>query len=180
MNGELFDWHDAKVHVLTHAMHYGSGVFEGIRAYPTTAGAAVFRLGDHILRLFASAKIFMIDIPFTVAEIIEATRTVVRANGPHRRLLHPPARLPRLRRDGPQPAPCPINVSIAAWPWGTYLGDEGVQRRDAQDQLLAAPRPQRGAHGGQGHGHVPELSLAKVEAMKAGYDEAILLPPTAR
>ncbi len=74
MDGELVDWADATVHVLTHTMHYGSGVFEGIRAYPTSRGVAVFRLGDHIRRLFASAKIFLIDVPFTVDEVIEASR----------------------------------------------------------------------------------------------------------
>ena len=81
MDGELVDWADAKVHVLTHTMHYGSGVFEGIRAYPTSRGVAVFRLGDHIRRLFASAKVFMIDVPFSVEQIIAATRDVVRVNG---------------------------------------------------------------------------------------------------
>jgi branched-chain amino acid aminotransferase len=81
MDGELVDWADATVHVLTHTMHYGSGVFEGIRAYPTSRGVAVFRLGDHIRRLFASAKVFMIDVPFTVDQIIDACRMVVRVNG---------------------------------------------------------------------------------------------------
>ena len=81
MDGELVDWADATVHVLTHTMHYGSGVFEGIRAYPTQRGVAVFRLRDHIERLFTSAKVFMIDIPFTVDEIVDATRDLVRVNG---------------------------------------------------------------------------------------------------
>ena len=83
MDGELVDWADATVHVLTHTMHYGSGVFEGIRAYPTSRGVAVFRLRDHIRRLFASAKVFMIDVPFTPEQIVEATREVVRVNGLH-------------------------------------------------------------------------------------------------
>ena len=104
MDGELVDWADATVHVLTHTMHYGSGVFEGIRAYPTASGVAVFRLGDHIRRLFASAKVFMIDVPYTVDQIIEATRSVVKVNGLERRLLPAPAGLPRLRRDGAEPA----------------------------------------------------------------------------
>src|SRR6204780_2995668 len=81
MDGELVDWADAKVHVLTHTMHYGSGVFEGIRAYPTSRGVAMFPPGAHTRRLFASAKIFMIDVPFTVDEIVEAARQVVRVNG---------------------------------------------------------------------------------------------------
>ena len=81
MDGELVDWDEAQVHVLTHTLHYGSGVFEGIRAYPTSTGAAVFRLRDHIERLFASAKVFMIDVPFSVDELVEACRQVVRVNG---------------------------------------------------------------------------------------------------
>ena len=80
MDGELVDWADATVHVLTHTMHYGSGVFEGIRAYPTSRGVAVFRLRDHIHRLFASAKVFMIDVPYAPEQIVEATREVVRVN----------------------------------------------------------------------------------------------------
>ena len=81
MDGELVDWADATVHILTHTMHYGSGVFEGIRAYPTDAGPAVFRLTDHITRLFNSARIFLIDIPYTPEEIVEATKMTVRVNG---------------------------------------------------------------------------------------------------
>ncbi|HEY7946060.1 MAG TPA: aminotransferase class IV, partial [Acidimicrobiales bacterium] len=81
MDGELVDWADATVHVLTHTMHYGSGVFEGIRAYGTSNGPAVFRLREHIERLFASAKVFMIDVPFNVDQIVEAARDVVRVNG---------------------------------------------------------------------------------------------------
>src|SRR5208282_3247771 len=80
MDGKLVDWDDATIHVLSHTLHYGSGVFEGIRAYPTAAGVAVFRLRDHIERLFTSAKIFLIDVPFTVEQIIEATKDVVRVN----------------------------------------------------------------------------------------------------
>ena len=158
MDGELVDWADAKVHVLTHTMHYGSGVFEGIRAYPTSSGVAVFRLGDHIRRLFASAKVFMIDVPFTVEEIIEATREVVRVNGLTRRLLPAPAGLPRLRRDGAEPAALPDQrvhrrLAVGHLPGRRRRG----QRRDVQDQLVAAPRPQRRPHGGQGHGDVREL-----------------------
>ena len=107
MDGELVDWADATVHVLTHTMHYGSGVFEGIRAYPTNRGPAVFRLGDHIRRLFASAKIFMIDVPFTVDQIIEASRSVVRVNGLRDGCYLRPLDLPRLRGDGSQPVALP-------------------------------------------------------------------------
>jgi branched-chain amino acid aminotransferase len=178
MDGKLVDWADATVHVLTHTMHYGSGVFEGIRAYPTSSGVAVFRLGDHIRRLFASAKIFMIDIPFTVEEIIEATRDVVRVNGLSEGCYLRPLVYLGYGEMGLNPLPCPTNVSIAAWPWGTYLGDEGVangvtckisswRRHDVNAVPTAA----------KGTGMYINSSLAKVEAIKAGYDEAILLAP---
>jgi len=181
MDGELVDWADARVHVLTHTMHYGSGVFEGIRAYPTSRGVAVFRLGDHIRRLFDSAKIFMIDVPFTVDEIIEATRLVVRANGMHDGCYIRPLVYLGYGEMGLNPLPCPVNVSVAAWPWGTYLGDEGIangvsckisswQRHDPNAVPTAA----------KGTGMYVNSSLAKVEAIKAGYDEAILLAPNGR
>ena len=103
MNGELVDWHDAQVHVLTHALHYGSGVFEGIRAYKTERGAAVFRLTDHLERLRRSAKLYYMDVPYTATSSLEATKELI-ARQRARALLHPADRLPRLRRDGPVPA----------------------------------------------------------------------------
>ena len=178
MDGELVDWADAKVHVLTHTMHYGSGVFEGIRAYPTSRGVAVFRLGDHIHRLFNSAKVFLIDIPFTEEQIVEATRAVVRASGLTDGCYIRPLIYLGYGEMGLNPLPCPVNVAVAAWPWGTYLGDEGVkngvsakvsswQRHDANAVPTAA----------KGTGMYVNSSLAKVEALKAGYDDAILLAP---
>jgi branched-chain amino acid aminotransferase len=178
MDGELVDWADATVHVLTHTMHYGSGVFEGIRAYPTDRGVAVFRLRDHIRRLFASAKVFMIDIPFTPEQIVEASREVVRVNGLTEGCYLRPIVYLGYGEMGLNPLPCPVNVSIAAWPWGTYLGDEGVangvsvkisswRRHDSNAVPTAA----------KGTGMYANSSLAKVEALKAGYDEAVLLAP---
>src|SRR6201986_4022407 len=125
MDGKFVDWDDAKIHVLTHTLHYGCGVFEGIRAYPTAAGPAVFRLTDHIRRLFDSAKIFMIDVPFSVEEIIEATKTTVAVNGLDECYIRPIVYL-GYGEMGLNPLPAPVNVAIAAWPWGSYLGDEGV------------------------------------------------------
>jgi branched-chain amino acid aminotransferase len=178
MDGELVDWAEAKVHVLTHTMHYGSGVFEGIRAYPTSSGVAVFRLGDHIRRLFDSAKIFMIEMPYTVDEIIDASREVVRVNGLTEGCYLRPLVYLGYGEMGLNPLPCTTNVSIAAWPWGTYLGDEGVangvtckisswRRHDPNAVPTAA----------KGTGMYANSSLAKMEAIKAGYDEAILLAP---
>jgi len=139
---------------------------------------AVFRLGDHIRRLFASAKIFLIDVPFTVDQIIEASRQVVRVNGLREGCYLRPLVYLGYGEMGLNPLPCPVNVSIAAWPWGTYLGDEGVangvsmkisswRRHDSNAVPTAA----------KGTGMYANSSLAKVEALNAGYDEAILLAP---
>jgi branched-chain amino acid aminotransferase len=177
MDGELVDWDDARIHILTHTLHYGCGVFEGIRAYPTDSGPAVFRLTDHIHRMFNSAKIFMIDVPFTPEEIVEATKTTVRVNGMAECYIRPIVYL-GYGEMGLNPLPCPVNVSIAVWPWGAYLGDEGIangvrmkisswQRHDPNAMPPAA----------KGTGMYINSSMAKIEALKAGYDEAILLSP---
>ncbi len=114
MDGKLVAWDDATIHVLSHTLHYGSGVFEGIRAYPTERGVAVFRLRDHIERLFVSAQVFLIDVPFTVEEIIEAAREVVRVNGLTDGCYIRPLVYLGYGEMGLNPIPCPVNVSIAA------------------------------------------------------------------
>ncbi len=178
MDGELVDWADATVHVLTHTMHYGSGVFEGIRAYPTSRGVAVFRLGDHIRRLFASAKIFMIDVPYTVDEIIDATRDVVRVNAMFDGCYLRPLIYLGYGEMGLNPLSCPTNVSIAAWPWGTYLGEDGVANGvSVKVSSWRRHDPNAVPTAAKGTGMYVNSSLAKVEAIKAGYDEAILLAP---
>ena len=177
MDGELVPWHEAKVHILTHSLHYGSGVFEGIRAYNTSQGAAVFRLTDHIRRLFTSAKVYLIDIPYSVDDLVEAVKDTVRANNLDACYIRPIVYL-GYGEMGLNPLPCPVNVSIAVWPWGTYLGDKGIkegvrckisswQRHDPNAVPVAA----------KGTGMYGNSSMAKVEALKAGYDEAILLSP---
>ena len=177
MDGELVDWHDARIHVLTHTLHYGCGVFEGIRAYETAQGTAVFRLTDHIERLFASAKIFMIDIPFTVQEIVDATKETVRVNGLPSCYIRPIVYL-GYGEMGLNPLPCEVNVSIAVWPWGAYLGDEGMQkgvRMKVSSWQRHSPNAMPPA--AKGTGMYINSSMAKVEALKGGYDEAILLSP---
>jgi branched-chain amino acid aminotransferase len=177
MDGTFVDWDDAKIHILTHTLHYGCGVFEGIRAYPTPDGPAIFRLSDHIRRLFDSAKIFMIDVPFGMDEIIEATKATVAVNGLDQCYIRPLVYL-GYGEMGLNPLPCPVKVSIAVWPWGAYLGEEGVdngvrmkisswQRHDPNAMPPAA----------KGTGMYINSSMAKIEALKAGYDEAILLSP---
>jgi branched-chain amino acid aminotransferase len=181
LDGELVDWNQARIHVLTHSLHYGSGVFEGIRAYSTSRGVAVFRLTDHINRLFASAKVFLIDVPFSPADLVAASKTVVRVNGLDDGCYLRPIVYLGYGEMGLNPLPCPVNVAIAAWPWGTYLGDEGVangirlkvsswQRHDPNAVPTAA----------KGTGMYVNSSLAKVEAINAGYDEALLLAPDGR
>ena len=115
MDGRLVDWKDANIHVLTHGLHYGSGVFEGIRAYQTDNGPAIFRLEDHIARLFDSAKIFMIEIPFSQSEIVDAAKTVVRENKLESCYMRPIVFL-GYGEMGLNPLPCPVSVAIAAWP----------------------------------------------------------------
>jgi branched-chain amino acid aminotransferase len=177
MDGQLVDWDDAKIHVLTHTLHYGCGVFEGIRAYETDSGPAVFRLTPHIKRLFRSAKIYMLDIPFTEDELIQATKDTVRASGLDSCYIRPLVYL-GYGEMGLNPLPCPVNVSIAVWPWGAYLGDEGV-KHGVRMKISSWQR-----HGvnamppaAKGTGMYINSSMAKVEAVKAGYDEAILLSP---
>jgi branched-chain amino acid aminotransferase len=177
MDGALVDWDDAKIHVLTHTLHYGCGVFEGIRAYETDSGPAVFRLTPHIKRLFKSAKIFMIDVPFTEDDIVTAVKDTVRASGLASCYIRPLVYL-GYGEMGLNPLPCPVNVSVAVWPWGAYLGDEGI----ANGVSMKISSWQR--HGvnamppaAKGTGMYINSSMAKVEAIKAGYDEAILLSP---
>ena len=181
LDGEFVGWAEAQVHVLTHSLHYGSGVFEGIRAYPTPAGVAVFRLTDHIQRLFLSAKVIMIDIPYGADQVVEATKELVRVNGLEDGCYIRPIVYLGYGEMGLNPLPCPVNVAIAAWPWGTYLGEEGVangirlkvsswQRHDPNAVPTAA----------KSTGMYLNSSLAKVEALKAGYDEAVLLTPDGR
>lgn len=177
MDGELVNWDDANVHILTHTLHYGCGVFEGVRAYQTDRGAAIFRLRDHIERLFNSAKIFMIDIPYTVDELCEATVELVRVNALDSCYIRPIAYL-GYGEMGLNPLPCPVNVSIAAWPWGTYLGDEGL-KNGVRMKVSSWKRhdPNSLPPAAKGTGMYINSSMAKVEALKAGYDEAILLSP---
>lgn len=176
MDGEFVDWADATVHVLTHTMHYGSGAFEGIRAYPTADGVAIFRLRDHIKRLFASCKVFMIEIPFSEDELVDATRELVRVNRLDDGCYIRPLVYLGYGEMGLNPIPCPVNVSIAAWPWGTYLGDDGVANGvSAKISSWKRHDPNSIPTAAKGTGMYVNSSLAKVEALKAGYDEAIML-----
>ncbi|MFN3257303.1 MAG: branched-chain amino acid transaminase [Ilumatobacter sp.] len=177
MNGELVDWDQAQVHVLTHGLHYGSGVFEGIRAYETSQGPAIFRLTEHINRLFSSAKILGMEIPYTVAELIDATKQVVAVNGLPSCYIRPIAYL-GYGEMGLNTLPCSVDVSIACWPWGAYLGDEAVTK-GVRMKISSWTRHDHNTMppAAKTTGNYVNSSLAKVEALKAGYDEAIMLAP---
>ena len=177
MNGRLVDWAEARVHVLTHALHYGTGVFEGIRCYDTARGPAVFRLGDHLRRLEQSAKIFLMELPYSVTDLRKATMELISANGLSSCYVRPIV-YRGFAELGVNPEPCPIDVSIAVWPWGAYLGDEALQhgvrmtisswRRHEHNSIP----PQAKATGAY-----VNAAIAKLEALHAGYDEAIMLSP---
>jgi branched-chain amino acid aminotransferase len=175
MDGELVPWDEARVHVLTHSLHYGSGVFEGIRTYAAADGPAVFRLTDHIQRLFDSAKLIMMEIPYTRDEIVDACKLIVRESGLDSCYVRPIAFL-GYGEIGLNPLPCEVNVSIAAWPWGSYLGEESLQT-GVRVQVSSWRRmdPNINPVAAKGTGIYINSSLAKVEALKSGYDEAILL-----
>jgi branched-chain amino acid aminotransferase len=176
MDGEFVDWDAAQVHVLTHALHYGSGVFEGIRAYPTARGAAVFRLTDHIDRLFRSAESLLMDVPYTRAQIVEACKEAVVVNRMDDGCYLRPIFFLGYGEIGLNTIPCKTSVSIAVWPWGAYLGDEGVAK-GVRMKVASWRRqdPSAVPTSAKATGFYVNSSLAKVEALKAGYDEAIML-----
>jgi branched-chain amino acid aminotransferase len=177
MDGALVDWDDAKIHVLTHTLHYGMGVFEGIRAYETSQGPAVFRLTDHIVRLHDSARILGMEIPFSVDELVDATKQTVAVNEVESCYIRPIAYL-GYGEMGLNPIPCEVNVSIACWPWGSYLGEENMQK-GVRMKISSWQRhdPNAMPPASKTTGMYVNSSLAKVEALRAGYDEAILLSP---
>jgi branched-chain amino acid aminotransferase len=175
LNGEFVAWEDAKVHVLTHAMHYGTGVFEGIRAYETERGTGIFRHQDHLDRLEASSKLYYMDLPFSKEQIREATHELIARNGFKSCYIRPLV----WRGYGPMglnPLDNPVEAMVAVWEWGAYLGEEGKRngvrgrvssyRRISSDSLI----PQSKACG-----QYLNSVLAKIESLKAGYEEAILL-----
>jgi branched-chain amino acid aminotransferase len=175
MNGELVPWADAKVHVLSHAMHYGSGVFEGIRAYATDRGPAVFRLMDHLRRLERSSEVYFMQLPYSLDELRAATHEVIAANNIETCYVRPLA-FRGYGELGINPLNCPVDVIIAVWPWGAYLGEEALEhgvrvmtsswRRIGPNTLPATAKAS---------GQYLNSQLAKMEAMHSGYDEAILL-----
>ncbi|HET9061195.1 MAG TPA: branched-chain amino acid transaminase [Acidimicrobiales bacterium] len=177
MDGELVPWDEAKIHVLTHSLHYGCGVFEGVRAYATADGPGIFRLTDHINRLFDSAKIFMMEVPFTRAELVDAVKQTVAQNAVEECYIRPLVYL-GYGEMGLLTLNCEVKVSIAVWPWGAYLGEEGL-RNGVRVKISSWQRhdPNAMPPAAKGTGMYINSSMAKAEALKSGYDEAVLLSP---
>ncbi len=175
MNGELVDWDDAKIHVGTHGLHYGSGVFEGIRCYETAAGPAVFRLTDHLHRLQNSARLLHLQLPYTTDEIRAASMELIVRNGLASCYLRPIAFV-GYGELGVSAVGNPIDVVIMSWPWGAYLGEEGM-RAGIRAKISSWQRvgPNVIPHVAKATGIYLNSMLAVNEANKAGYDEAILL-----
>ncbi len=178
MNGKLVDWDQAQIHVLTHTLHYGTGVFEGIRAYETSEGPAVFRLTDHMQRLLNSGKIVGMDIPYTVEELVQGVKDTVRSTGLKACYVRPIAYY-GYGEMGLNTLPCKVDVAIACWPWGAYLGDDAVEK-GVRMKISSWTRHDHNTMppAAKTVGNYVNSSLAKVEALKAGYDEAIMLAPS--
>jgi branched-chain amino acid aminotransferase len=178
MNGELVEWENATIHVLSHALHYGSGVFEGIRCYETSRGPAVFRLRDHLERMERSAHIFLMDIPYSVDELIAAAHELIKVNDLKSCYVRPIAFRGFGGEMGVNPELNPIDVTIAVWSWGAYLGAEALKNgvrmtisswRRHDPNIIPSQAKVTGAY--------VNSSMAKLEAVRAGFDEAIQLNP---
>ena len=175
MNGELIPWEDAKVHVLTHGLHYGTGVFEGVRCYKTDRGPAIFRHQDHLDRLVQSAELYYMPLPFTTDELRAATHELIGRNGLEECYIRPVA----FRGYGTMglfPLEAPVDVAIAAWAWGAYLGEDslvnGIRAKVSSWRQFSA---QSLIPHAKASGQYLNSVLAKIESHKAGYEEAILL-----
>jgi branched-chain amino acid aminotransferase len=175
MDGELVDWRDAKIHVLSHTLHYGCGAFEGVRAYDTAQGTAIFRLPEHTERLFNSAKILRMKIPFTPEEVIQAQCTVVRENNLKSGYIRPLTWIGS-QKLGVSPKGNQIHLMVAAWTWGAYLGEEGM-KRGIRVKTSSYTRHHVNITMTQAKAvsNYTNSILANMEALDDGYDEALLL-----
>jgi branched-chain amino acid aminotransferase len=174
MDGELIDWDKATVHVLTHSLHYGMGVFEGIRAYATANGPAIFRLREHTKRLFRGARILQMDLPYSEDEVFEAIKLTVLENGLDSCYIRPLAYF-GYGEMGMNIQACKVRLAIAVWPWGAYLGDEAINKGiRLKVSSWARNDPRSVPTAAKCTGMYVNSSLAKLEAARAGYDEALM------
>ena len=175
IDGEFVEWKDANISVLSHVVHYGTSVFEGIRAYSNDNGVAVFRLEEHVKRLFDSAKVYKMEIPFTQEEIAEAILETVRINELDGCYIRPIV-FRGYGELGVNPLGCPVNVAIAAWEWGSYLGEEGMENGvDIGVSSWRKPAPDTFPTLAKCGANYMNSQLAKLEAIDNGFDEAIML-----
>jgi len=175
MDGKMIDWDKAQVHVCTHALHYGSGVFEGIRAYETDKGTAVFRLKEHIDRLYNSAKILKMEIPYSKEEFKQAVRNTIKENNLKSCYIRPLV-YRGFEQLGINPYKCPVNCVIAVWEWGAYLGEEAL-KKGIKTKISSYARSYINSISQKAKicGNYVNSIFAKMEAIEAGVDEAILL-----
>lgn len=177
MDGQLVEWRDAKVHVLTHTLHYGCGAFEGVRAYKTDKGTAIFRLHDHTRRLFDSAKILRMQIPFSFEQALQAQLDVVRANGFDSCYIRPLVWIGD-KKLGVSPRGNTIHLMVAAWPWGAYLGEEGLARGiRVKTSSFTRHHVNITMCNAKAVSNYSNSILANLEVTGDGYDEALLLDP---
>lgn len=175
MDGKLVDWRNATTHVLTHSLHYGLAVFEGVRAYKTVSGTAIFRLKEHTDRLFNSAHIYLMKIPYSRAEIVEAQKAVVAANNLEECYIRPIA-FYGSEKMGVSPKGATVHVAIAAWPWGAYLGADGLEKGiRVKTSSYARHHVNVSMCRAKYSGTYANSILANLEATEDGYDEALLL-----
>ena len=175
MDGNMVDWKDAKIHALSHVVHYGTSVFEGIRAYDNKKGTCIFRLNEHVKRLFNSAKVYKIDIPYTQEEIAQAIRDTVKINELASCYIRPVV-FRGYGQLGVNPLSCPVNTVIAAWEWGSYLGEEGMANGvDVGGSSWRKPAPDTFPTLAKCGANYMNSQLAKLEAIDHGYEEAIML-----
>lgn len=175
MDGNMVDWKDAKIHALSHVVHYGTSVFEGIRAYDNKKGTCIFRLNEHVKRLFNSAKVYKIDIPYTQEEIAQAIRDTVKINELASCYIRPVV-FRGYGQLGVNPLSCPVNTVITAWEWGSYLGEEGMANGvDVGVSSWRKPAPDTFPTLAKCGANYMNSQLAKLEAIDHGYEEAIML-----
>lgn len=175
IDGKMVNWEDAQIHVLSHVVHYGTSIFEGIRAYNNDNGTCVFRLKEHVKRLFDSAKIYKIDIPFTQEDIEEAIKETIKINDLKSCYIRPVV-FRGYGELGVTPLVCPVNSVIAAWQWGSYLGEEGMAKGvNIGVSSWRKPAPNTFPALAKCGANYMNSQLAKLEAIDNGFDEAIML-----
>ena len=174
-NGKIVDWKDANLHVLSHVVHYGSSVFEGIRCYNTKKGPAIFRLREHVKRLINSGKIYRMDIPYTIEEICQATIDTIKINGLKQCYIRPIA-FRGYGELGVYPMNCPVETVVAVWPWGKYLGEDAIEQGvDVGISSWRRMAPDTMPNMAKAGSNYMNSQLAKMESITNGYDEGIML-----